>query len=383
MVRGHWLAVVVVLLLPVAHAAQATGSPDSFEELAARAGKALEADRVEDAVALYGRAVALRPQWSEGWWRLGTLLYDQGKFQQARDAFQHFTGVEKKAGAGFGMLGLCQFQLKLYPAALTALEEGIRLGLGPNREFLRLVLYRDATLNSLLGRPQAALARLTLLMDQNAAAHPGAAAADLLKDLETVDALGIAALRVPKLPGDVSPQKAALVRQAGRAQALFALEDLPAAAREFGQLADSYPQEPGVHYSYGVFLLKTNPSRALAEFQKEMAVSPADADARAQAAFECLRAGDFALGRSYAAEAVKLAPGNFAARVVLARLYLALDNPQQALEQAQVAVKLAPDSPDAHFALSNCYARTNRPEDAERERAVFQRLKEIADRSGQ
>ena len=134
---------------------------------------------------------------------------------------------------------------------------------------------------------------------------------------------------------------------------------------------------------YGVFFLKTNPPGALAEFKKEIDISPGNADARAQAAFACLRSGDFASGREYAEEAVKLTPGNFAAHIVLARLWLALDNAGQALQQAQIAVKLAPASADAHLTLANCYSRTNHQQEAARERAEFQRLKDLADRAAQ
>ena len=379
---GHSVTGVILLLLaPLLYGGQAAQGKETFDELAARARHALDAERVEEAIPLYGRATELRPQWSEGWWRLGTLLYDARRFPEARDAFAHFVAVESKAGPGFGMLGLSEFQLKRYEQALAALEHGVRLGLGPNREFERTVLYRDATVNTLMGRPEVAIQRLTLLMNQAAAAHPGAGAASFLSDLEAVDALGMAALRIPKLPAGVPTEKAALVRQAGRAQALFALQDLPAAAVEFEQLAATYGSEPGVHYAYGVFLLKTNPPRALPEFQKEIELSPRDADAHAQCAFACLRSGDFGTGRKYAEAAVKLAPGNFAAHIVLARLWLALDNAVEALQQAQIAVKLAPNSPDARLVLSNCYARTNRQQEAERERAEFQRLKDLADRA--
>lgn len=379
---GHLAAgIVLVLLRPFLCGGQASPEKETFDELATRAHQALDGERAEEAIRLFGRATELRPQWSEGWWHLGTLFYDAGRFAEARDAFTRFVAVETKAGPGFGMLGLSEFQLKQNEQALAAMERGIRLGLGPNREFERMVLYRDANLHSLMGRPEIAIQRLTLVMNETASAHPGAPAASLLGDLETVDALGIAALRMAKLPGGVPPEKASLVRQAGRAQALFALQDLPGAAREFERLAATYESEPGVHYARGVFLLKTNPPGALAEFQKEIAISPEDADALAQAAFACLRSGDLGTGRRYAENAVKLAPGNFAAHIVLARLWLALDNARLALDQAQAAVKLAPNSPDAHFALANCYSRINRPQDAERERAEFQRLKDLADRA--
>lgn len=379
--RRCWFAALPVLLVwPRAGVGQAPPPQEPFEQIAQQARQAREAERTDDAIRLYRRAAELRPDWSEGWWHIGTLQYDGRNFPAARDAFTHFVALESKAGPGFGMLGLAEFQLQRYGEALGELEQAIRLGLGPNRDFEREVLYREATLHSLSGRPEIALQRLTLVMNKAAAAHPGTDTASLLKDVEIVDAMGIAALRIPQLPSDIPASKAALLRQTGRAQALFALQDLPAAAREFEQLAITYPDEPGVHYAYGVFLLKVNPPAALPEFQKEMAISPKDAASRVQAAFESLRSGDYAGGRKYASEAVQLAPQDFGARIALARLLLSLDRVTEALEQAETAVKLAPESPDAHFALSRCYAQANRPQDAERARAEFQRLKDLSER---
>ena len=65
----------------------------------------MDADHVPEAIRLYGRATALRPNWSEGWWHLGTLFFDAGRFHEARDAFEHFVSVERKQpGPGFAML---------------------------------------------------------------------------------------------------------------------------------------------------------------------------------------------------------------------------------------------------------------------------------------
>src|SRR5579872_1202361 len=198
--RGYWFPALLVLLVsPRAALGQTPGAKESFEHIAQQARQALEAERVDEAIRLYGRATELHPEWSEGWWHIGTLQYDSGKFPAARDAFTHFVALESKAGPGFGMLGLSEFQLKRYEQALSGLEQAIRLGLGPNPDFEREVLYRDATLHSLFGRSEVALQRLTLLMNKAAAAHPGADTASLLDDVETLDAMGIAALRIPQL----------------------------------------------------------------------------------------------------------------------------------------------------------------------------------------
>jgi tetratricopeptide (TPR) repeat protein len=360
--------------------AQKSTSPESFETLAERARAAMEGDRVPEAIRLYDRATKLRPDWSEGWWHLGTLLFDASRFREARDAFGHFVSTEKKQpGPGFGMLGLSEFQLKRYPEALAALERGVRLGLGESLDFNRDVLVHDGLLNNVLGFPEGALQRLTLAANEIAAAHPEAPKDAVLQDAELLDSFGIAALRLPKLPGDLSAAHSPVVRLAGRAQAFIALQDRPTAATEFKQLLALYPNEPGVHYTYGVFLLKENPELSVDEFRREIEISPSHEAAHIQLALEFLRIANYDEGLKYAREAVALAPQNFVAHVALGRLWLELGKTENALQELRTAVKLAPGSPDAHFALSRALSAAGLEKDAARERAEFERLKAVAD----
>src|SRR6202047_1688923 len=135
--------------------ARGSADPESFEKLAERARAAMDADRVPEAIRLYERATGLRPDWSEGWWHLGTLLFDARRFGEARDAFADFVRIERKQpGPGFGMLGLSAFQVRHYARALPDLERGTQLGLGTNPDFTRTVLYHDAIVNALLGHPE-------------------------------------------------------------------------------------------------------------------------------------------------------------------------------------------------------------------------------------
>ncbi|PYU79338.1 MAG: hypothetical protein DMG50_24195 [Acidobacteria bacterium] len=354
--------------------------PESFEKLAERAQAAMDSERVPEAIRLYGRATKLRPDWSEGWWHLGTLLFDAGRFREARDAFVHFASIERnQPGPGFAMLGLSEFQLKHYTRALPMLERGRKLGLGTNPDFIRSVLFHDGILNALLGKPEIALQRLTLAANQIAAAHPEAPEDAVLADLKLLDAFGIAALRIPKLPSDLPALQIPVVRLAGRAQALIALQDRVAAETEFKQLLALYHSEPGVHYSYGVFLLKEHPSLAIDEFCREIEVSPSHQAARIQLALELLRTAEYEQGLKYAREAVALAPENFVAHVACGRLWLAFGKTDRALQELRTAVKLAPGSPDAHFALSQALSEAGRNSEAARERAEFERLKALTD----
>jgi tetratricopeptide (TPR) repeat protein len=356
------------------------GKPESFEELATHAQAAMEADRVQEAIRLYMQATKLRPDWSEGWWHLGTLLFDARRFGEARDAFADFVRIERKQpGPGFGMLGLSEFQLRHYARALPDLERGTQLGLGTNPDFTRTVLYHDAIVNALLGHPEIALQRLTLIANLEAAAHSDAPKDAVLSDVEMLDAFGTAALQIRKLPTDVPAARLPVVRKVGYAQALVALQDRVAAEEELKQVLATYGSDPGVHYVYGVFLLKEHPPLAVDEFRREIVISPSHDGARIQLALEFLRTADYQEGLKYAREAVALAPDNFVAHVACGRLWLALDKTDRALPELRTAVKLAPRSPDAHFALSQALSQAGRNNEAARERAEFTRLKALSD----
>ena len=360
--------------------AQRNANSNSFEKLAERARAAMDADHLPEAIRLYTRATTLKPGWSEGWWHLGTLLFDAGRFSEARDAFSHFVLIERsEPGPGFAMLGLSEFQLKHYRKALTALELGRRLGLGTDQAFLGTVLFHDGIVNTLLGKPEIALERLTLAANQIAAAHPEAPKDAVFANLELLDAFGTAALRIPKLPSGLTAAQIPLVRQAGRAQAFVALQDRAAAETEFQQLLALYPSEPGVHYMYGVYLLKEHPPLAIHEFRREIEISPSHDAARIQLALEFLRTAEYDEGLKYASEAVELAPGNFVAHVACGRLWLELGQTDRALQELRTAVKLGPGSPDAHFALFQALSAAGENREARHERAEFERLKALAD----
>src|SRR5215468_6217329 len=92
-------------------ATQNTVTQQDFDTLAAQASAARDADKIDEAITLYRRALAAKPDWAEGWWFLGTLYYDQNKFGEAAPAFRQAAQIQSKAGAPWVMLGLCEFQL--------------------------------------------------------------------------------------------------------------------------------------------------------------------------------------------------------------------------------------------------------------------------------
>lgn len=351
----------------------------AFARVAERAQAAMDANRTPEAIRLYAEATALRPAWSEGWWYLGTLCFDSDQVVKARDAFAHFVAVEhRQPGPGFGMLGLSEFRLKEYPQALAALERGQELGLGDNAAFVHRALYVDGIANNLLGKPEIALVRLTLVANQIAAEHPEAPKEAVLQNEELLDAFGVAALRIKKLPEDVPEEERPLVRQAGHAQALIAEQDRITAGSELKELVTQHPSEAGVHYMYGVYLLKEDPPSAIHEFRREIEISPRNAPAYVQVALQLLESADYQQGLSYAQKATVLAPDNFVAHVVCGRLLLGLGDTKRAIAELRTAVRLAPGSPDAHFALSRALGQAGLRTEAARERSEFERLKALS-----
>jgi ASPIC and UnbV/FG-GAP-like repeat len=65
------------------------GSEQDFECLAAQATAARITNNLPGPIDLYKQAVQANPKWQEGWWFLGSMLYDSDRYAEARDALSH------------------------------------------------------------------------------------------------------------------------------------------------------------------------------------------------------------------------------------------------------------------------------------------------------
>src|SRR5262245_30413230 len=116
-------------------AAQPSSPPTSgpgFEALAKSAKAARVAGRLDEAIGLYRKALALEPRWPEGRFYLGTLLYEKDAFAEARAVLQPLVELDPNSGPAWAFLGLSEFGLRRYAAALEHMEKGRELGLGAN-----------------------------------------------------------------------------------------------------------------------------------------------------------------------------------------------------------------------------------------------------------
>jgi tetratricopeptide (TPR) repeat protein len=331
---------------------------------------AREANKIDEAIAIYKKGVAEKPEWEEGWWYLGSLNYDLDNFEQARDAFRHLTLINPKAPAAWGMLGLSEFKIKQYDDALGHLRRAVELGVLGNQEIADVMRYHFAILLTRYEHYEDAMKMLSAFAQRE------------LNQPDYIEAMGLAALRKPLLPSELPPTERELVMDTGRT--LYDATGLKAteASLEFKILVAKYPREPNIHYLYGSFLLQNDANEALTQFQKELEISPVHIPSLVTMAAEYARRQDYKTALTYAEKAALLDPDNFAAHAVLGRVLTEgnIDVPR-GLKELEDARRLAPSSPQVRILLATAYTKLGRKEDAAHEREEFLRLRRLADSS--
>jgi tetratricopeptide (TPR) repeat protein len=353
------------LLNPGATASALQQSGGSFSQFAAKAQKASEENRLDDAARLYARALAIKPKWAEGWWALATLEYDQDHYAKAVAAFKKMVALQAKNGTAFAMLGLCEFELGHEQASLRDIEKGVDLGLQTNPDLQHVVLYHEGLLLQRQGRFQAAQETLEQVCLQGG---PSDTAANVL---------GMALLRsAAKEPPPAGSADADVVLRVGRAACLAGQKKYDAARPEFESVVSENPKYPNIHYAFGLFLLELRDvTGAVEQLKQEVANDPSDVVARLRiAASEYKR--DSASGIPYAEEAVKLAPAQPFGHYLLGLLRLDVDDYLKAIPELEIAQKGLPREPKIYAALGTAYSRAGRKQEAAQARVVFARLTE-------
>ncbi len=351
---------------PAAASPKAPARSRAFQALVTQAAAAREANRLDDAIQLYQQALKMDPGWSEGYWHVGTGLYELDRYADARVAFGRVTKLTPSNGDAWALKGLCEFQLKNYDTALSDLLHGRGLGGGSaNKELVSVARYH---MGILLTRNEEFDQALQLL---NAYAVEGD------DGPKVIEAMGLAALRMPMLPADVPGTSRALVMLAGRANYFMAARLPSAAQAAFEELSTRYPETPNVHYAYGVFLASEQPDQALEQFKMELKISPRHPWAKLQLATEYIRRQDWESARPWAEQAAAEAPDVFVAHRALGQVLLETGDIEAAIREFEVGVKQAPDSPAMRFVLARAYRRAGRIADADREQAEFARLDRV------
>lgn len=214
------------------------GQSGNFETLARQATAAREQGRPDEAIRDYRQALQIHPDWEEGWWYLGTLLYDGNHFTEARPAFSKVAELDPKLGPAWSFLGLCDYETKDYPNALAQLEKGHELGTDQVPEIGKVADYHLALMLIRNGEFERAT---TLLSSQFVHGQ----VADQVKI-----ALGLALLRVPLLPDETDPSKDGVIATAGSIALMLAQNQRTEALQALQQAVKDYPNVPNLQSAY-------------------------------------------------------------------------------------------------------------------------------------
>ena len=358
----RWIAgfVVAGYLLPTgAVAAQDAGG--NFEELSRQAEAQLDAHPAE-AAGSYRKALALRPDWAEGWLYMGACLFRTGRYAEARDAFRKGVPLQPGKGTPLAFLGMTEYELGDYKEAIADIVKGESLGLVDKPGFAAAVRYRAA----LIGLR---FSDFALALDQ---IRPLAKAGD--NSPGVIEVLGLSALCMNILPANIPAARLPEVELAGRAAWAFVAEKPDEADPLFKQLEASFPNERGIHYMCGVYRLNSDPAAAEAEFHQELQVAPANILAHVQLALLMMKRGDDEGAVKEASEAVRLGPADALSQATLGRALMDAGKMTEAIAALEKAEKLAPQAPRTHFYLEQAYRRAGKVDEARREKAEWDRL---------
>ncbi len=343
--------------------ALAADSKDSFETLTQKAAGAQAAGQIEATISYYQRALALKPQWEEGWRNLGTLCYASARYGDAIAALKNSAAISDHNGNVWALLGLSEFEIKDYKNSLIHLERGSDLGFAGNAAAVQVARYHLAVLLNRTGD----FDRATELLTPEITSGP--------PDEKVELALGMALLRIPSLPDELDPAKAALVRLAGETAALLSESKYDQAFSDFQQLLKMNSSTPYLHYAYGSALASASRyDEAEEQLAEETRITP-------KSALPFLRRGTIALqlhhaenAAQFAQLAVRLAPESAEAHYLLGRSWLEVGKTADSVVELETARGLAPNSPEVRFSLARAYARAGQADAAEQERAAFERL---------
>src|SRR5437868_187804 len=349
---------------PKPAAPQARAAEADFDQLVKLADEARLGERFEEAVSLYGKALNLKPKWPEGWWYIGAIFYQTDLYAQGRDAFQNLVALEPERGQAWAMLGLCLFETGEYERAAVSLQRSRSLGVNDNSELASVVRYHTALLYIHFEYFENAYDTLVEFVKAGN------------QSPKVIEAFGLTMLRMPLQPKDIPTDQREKVLLAGQAGFNMAAHNTEQARAAFDMLLARYPNDPNVHYGFGVFMLSQDADVALKQFQRELEISPNHFPSMVQMAFEYLKRDQYNDALPLAEKAVQLAPKLYAARNVLGRVLLEVGQVDRSIKELEEGVKLAPASPEMHFALARAYTRAGRKQDATRERETFKKLED-------
>lgn len=333
-----------------------------------RAREALAQKKWADAVTALRHLAELAPTVPQVQANLGMALFFEGRSEDALAAFERARKLDSALPQVQVMIGVCDAELGRYQEALAILapafaqttddEMGSLIGLHLQRAYAELKQFdkADTTGEQLLKR------------------YP--------KDPEIL-------FQVSRLHAERSYQ---LMKQLiaaapdsywvhmANAQVQESLGYYDSAQQEYRKALALNAGGIGAHYGLGRAILNgTRDANAIdeakREFERELAISPANASAEFELGEIARKRGQLDTARDHLLKAVRYNPDFFEAQIGLARLLLKQGSPRDAVPHLEVAVRLEPGDTLPHYLLASAYRSLGDSAGAGRELGVYRKLR--------
>lgn len=337
-----------------AHAAEVTAS--TFNGIAAEARKAWKEKHDDEAMSLFRKGLALRPDWDEGLWYLGTLYYDHENYLEARDSLRRYLAWHPEKGAGWALVGMSDYKLREYGHAREDLRRALAEGLQDNEELAGPVYYYSALLLTREERFLDSAALLYLL-------HRGEN--EKIRVNVPLDIpLGLNALGYAMLPEELPADRVELVTQTG--VAVFArFEERRDEAKDIlEKLLRRYPDEQGLHFQYGMVLLAEHAEAGVGEMQTVIKLAPSNSEPHLSLAEYYRDIGQNKEALAHVDRALELDSTLVSAYLLKGQILQASGDNSAAIEQFARARKLAPTDTRVLWDLIRAYHKAGREQDA-------------------
>jgi tetratricopeptide (TPR) repeat protein len=347
-----------------AHATEVSAA--TFDGVAAEARKAWNEKRDNEAMSLFRKGLALRPDWDEGLWYLGTLHYDQENYLEARDSLRRYLAWHPEKGAGWALVGMSDYKLREYEHAREDLRRALAEGLQNNEELAGPVNYYSALL---LTREEHFLdsAALLYLLRRG---EGGKMRVNVPLDIP----MGLNALGYAMLPEEVPADRVELVTQTGVAVFARFEERRDEAKGILENLLRRYPDEQGLHFQYGIVLLAERVEAGVGEMQTVIQLAPSNAGPHLSLA-EYYR--DIGLNKDALAHvdrALELDSTLVSAYLLKGQILQASGDNSAAIEQFERARKMVPTDTRILWDLMRAYHKAGREQDAAQMTKELERL---------
>ncbi len=349
------LSLSVVLCATSGRCQAIPGTPSTLQ---AQATAERDRGNLPQAIVLYRQALGENPQWLNGWWFLGNLLYRSDQYAQAREALDHYVLMSPNAPAALALRGLCEFETEAYETSLRDIQRALSLGAANQSRNGQILLYHEALLLTRLGRFEEATAKYILFVKQG------------MTNQDIAMGLGLAGLRMPLLPQAIPTSETALVAETGQAAVVLLTKGSVAGRQAFRKVLEDAPGQPYVHYFCGYLLYTTAPDEAIDEFKLELEISPGSALAHSMLAWAYEFRGGYDEALPNARAAVTENPTLVMSQLVLGRALVETDDLNGGVTHLDRVVQADPANLEAHVSLAKAYSKLGRKADARRERLL-------------